>query len=98
MEEERRHAYATRLQCWWRCILAVRVKHRKRQALKETPIEDVEEESEKAALVLQVFVYEIFGGIAPRLGCFSPPQASKYCLDTPVSQRDDSEFGNIRSD
>lgn len=54
MEEERRHAYATRLQCWWRCILAVRVNHRKRQALKETPIEDVEEESEKAALVLQV--------------------------------------------
>eukprot|EP00903_Cladosiphon_okamuranus_P017045 g15710.t1 len=53
MEVERRHAYATRLQCWWRCILAVRVKLRRLLALKETPLEDVEEEAEKAALVLQ---------------------------------------------
>lgn len=55
MEDERRHAYATRLQCWWRCILAVKIKLRKMLALKETPLEDVEEEAEKAALVLQVW-------------------------------------------
>lgn len=57
MEDERRHAYATRLQCWWRCILAVKIKHRKMLALKETPLEDVEEEAEKAALVLQVSLH-----------------------------------------
>lgn len=54
MEAERQHAYATRLQCWWRCILAVKVKLRRLFALRETPLEDVEEEAKKAALVLQV--------------------------------------------
>ena len=54
MEEERRYAYATRLQCWWRSMLAVKVKFRKVHALTETPLEVVEEEAEKAALILQV--------------------------------------------
>lgn len=54
MEVERRHAYAIRLQCWWRGILAAKLKARKRLALREVPKEDVEEEEEKAALVLQV--------------------------------------------
>ncbi|CAM9781123.1 unnamed protein product [Scytosiphon promiscuus] len=53
MEAERRHAYAVRIQCWWRGILAVKLKIRRRLLLKEVPLEDVEQESEKAALVLQ---------------------------------------------
>ncbi|CAM9378456.1 unnamed protein product, partial [Ectocarpus sp. 4 AP-2014] len=53
MEAERRHAYAIRLQCWWRGILAVKVMARKQLTLIETPPEDVGEEKEKAALVLQ---------------------------------------------
>lgn len=56
MEAERRHAYTIRLQCWWRGILAVRLKIRRRLLLKEVPLEDVEQEAEKAALVLQVFL------------------------------------------
>jgi len=36
--------------------------------------------------------------IGPRLGRFSQPEASKYCLDTPISHLGDSGHGNIPSD
>lgn len=56
MEAERKHAYAVRLQCWWRGILAVRRKRRNRLALKETPLAVTQEEEEKAALLTQVII------------------------------------------
>lgn len=54
MEAERRHAYAIRLQCWWRGILALRVRGRLGLARKVTPLEDAKEEEARAAVVLQV--------------------------------------------
>lgn len=68
MEAERRHAYGIRLQCWWRGILAVKVKARKQLALIETPPEDVGEEKEKAALVLQVSALYIKLFVGHRFG------------------------------
>ena len=54
MEHERRHAYAVRLQCWWRGILAIKIKARNFFALKEQQRENVDEDGSKAALLIQV--------------------------------------------
>lgn len=95
MEAERRHAYATRLQCWWRCILAVKVKLRRLLALKETPLEDVEEEAEKAALVLQVHTYGLERLTCRNLRLF-PLRMPKTCaapLEEKVEQRSTRYMG-----
>lgn len=73
MEAERRHAYAVRLQCWWRGILAVRLKKRSRLALKETPLAVVQEEEEKAALVIQVKKYPWVIAPMGTTGQWTPP-------------------------
>lgn len=54
MGAERKHAYAVRLQCWWRGILAVRTKTRTRRSLNETPLAEVEGGQESAAIAIQV--------------------------------------------
>lgn len=54
LEAERRHAYAVRLQCWWRGILAMKSKRRRGRELRETPISEVKHEEENAACVIQV--------------------------------------------
>lgn len=64
MEAERKHAYAVRLQCWWRGILAVKVKVRRRLAIEGTMIR-VEGAEGNAAIVIQVigasFYFELEG-------------------------------------
>lgn len=57
MEAERKHAYAIRLQCWWRGILAVRTKTRTRRSLNETPLAEVEGGQESAAIAIQVTLF-----------------------------------------
>lgn len=53
LEAERRHAYAIRLQCWWRGIQAVRKKVAVGRELREMPLAEVLQEEENAALVIQ---------------------------------------------
>lgn len=62
MEAERKNAYAVRLQCWWRGILAVRAKSRRRLDLTEMPLGDLREGEEKAALAIQV-LRRVKGGV-----------------------------------
>lgn len=66
MLAERKHAYAIRLQCWWRGILAVRVKLRTRRALNEIPLAEVEGGQENASIVIQVCVPGVEGCVSPQ--------------------------------
>lgn len=58
MERERENAYAVRIQCWWRRMLAMRTKTRETPALAGEVQERAERDRGKATLVIQVRIQQ----------------------------------------